>query len=137
MDDFALVIISFAPRPDARPDTREGRTAQKFAGTVWVHEAAGEVMRVEAESVDDISYGFGLVARLGEGTEATLTRQPIEPDLWMPTRLTLKGRGRAAVFRTLVVDFAVDWFDYLPLDADSATPFADAGVQRQPGGGPQ
>jgi len=131
------IVVSFTPRPDARPDTREGRTAQKFAGTVWIDEAAAEVMRVEARSIDDISFGFGLVARLGEGTEATLTRRPVERDLWMPTQLTLKGRGRAAVVRTLVIDFAVDWFDYRRLEGDSTTPFPDARVQGQPGSGPQ
>jgi hypothetical protein len=131
------IIVSFTPRPDARPDTREGRTAQKFAGTVWIHEAAAEVMRVEARSIGDLSFGYGLVARLGKGTEATLTRRPVDRDLWMPTRLTLKGRGRAAVFRTLVIDFAIDWFDYRRLDDDSAPPFPDARVHRQPGSGPQ
>jgi hypothetical protein len=131
------IVVSFTPRPGARPDTREGRIAQNFAGTIWIHEAAAEVMRVEAKSIADLSFGFGLVARLGKGTEATLTRRPVEQDLWMPTELTLKGRGRAAVFRTLVVDFAVDWFDYRRLEGDSATPFLDSRVQRQPGGGPQ
>ncbi len=131
------IVVSFTARPGARPDTREGRTAQRFAGTAWIHEAAREVMRVEAKSIDDISFGFGLVAQLGEGTEATLTRRPIERDLWMPTRLTLKGQGRAALFRTLVIDFTIDWFDYRRLGEDSALPFPDARVQRQPGGGPQ
>ena len=56
----------------------------------------------------------------------------------MQTRFTLTGRGRAALYlRRLVIDFAVDWFDYRRLEGDSATPFLDAGVQRQPGGGPQ
>lgn len=131
------IRVSFTPRPGARPDTREGRTAQTFAGTMWIHEAAAEVMHVEAKSIDDLSFGFGLVARLGTGTAATLTRRPVERDLWMPTEVTLKGRGRAAVFRTLVVDFVVEWTDYRRLDGDSATPYLDSRVQRQSGGGPQ
>ena len=132
------IVVSFTPRPDAKPETREGRMAQRFAGTIWIHEAAGEVMRVEATSIDSISFGFGLLARLGRGAEATLTRRAVEEDLWMPSRLTLKGRGRAALFlRSLVVDYAVDWFDYRRLEGDSPTPFPDAGVQREAGGGPQ
>ena len=131
------IVVSFTPRLGARPDTREGRTAQTFAGTIWVHEAEAEVMRVEAKSVDDLSFGFGLVATLEKGTEATLTRRPVDQGLWLPTRLTLNGRGRAAVFRTLVVDFVVDWFGYRRLEGDSATPFLDSRVQRQPRGGPQ
>ena len=132
------IVVSFTPRSGAKPETREGRMAQRFVGTAWIHEATAEVMRVEATSVESISFGFGLLARLGKGTEATLTRQAVEPDLWMPTQLTLKGRGRAALFlRSLVIDYAVDWFDYRRLEGDSPTPFPDAGVQREAGGGPQ
>ncbi len=112
--------------------------AQRFAGTVWIHEAAGEVMRVEATSIDSISFGLGLLARLGKGTEATLTGRAVEPDLWMPTQLTLKGRGRAALFlRSLEFDYSAVWFDYRRLEGDSATPFPDARVEREAGGGPQ
>jgi len=39
------IVISFTPRPGARPDTREGRIAQTFAGTVWIHEAAASNAR--------------------------------------------------------------------------------------------
>ena len=46
-----------------------------------------------------------------------LTRQPIEPALWMPTAVRLSGEGRAVLqLRKLEVDFAVDWFDYQRFD---------------------
>ena len=61
------IVIAFSPRPDADPETREGRIAKAFTGNVWVDEAAREVMRVEATAVDTISFGFGLIARLNEG----------------------------------------------------------------------
>ena len=44
-----------------------------------VDEAAAEVMRVEAKSIDDISYGLGIVARLGRGTTATVTLEKSDP----------------------------------------------------------
>ena len=129
LDGVPALVVSFSPRSGARPKTREGRTAQKFAGTVWIHEAASEVMRVEAKSVDSISFGFGVVARLGEGTTATLTRQPVEGDVWMPTRLTMSGRGRVALFRRFELDYAVEWFDYRRLPGDALAPFlADARI---------
>ena len=112
------------------PETRQGRIAQKFAGTVWIDEARMEVMRLEAKAIDDISFGYGLIARLSEGTVATLTRRRIDGDLWLPTQLTIKGRGRAAVFRSLVIDFKADWYDYRRLEGDSPTPFLDARVKR-------
>jgi len=130
-------IVAFIPKRDAKPVTREGRTAVNFEGKVWIDEAASEVVYVEATSIDDITFGLGLVARVGKGAQASMTRRPVAGDLWMPTRIALSGRGRAAVLRTLVLDFAVDWFDYRRLGGNSATPFLDSGVQRESGRSPQ
>jgi hypothetical protein len=131
------IVVTFTPKPNARPTTRQGRTAQKFTGTVWVDEAASEVMRVEAKSTEDITYGGGFVARLDEGTTATVTRRRIGGDVWMPTELTLDGRGRAVLFRTLVVDYAIEWFDYRRLPQESLAPFLDAGVHGEASRRPQ
>jgi len=130
------IMIAFSPKPDARPTTRQGRTAQKFAGTVWVDEAASEVMRIEAKSIDDISYGLGIVARLGAGTTATVTRRPVGDHVWMPTELTLSGNGRAVLFRKLDVDFSIEWLDYRRLPEELVAPFLDPRVQRQSGSRP-
>lgn len=131
------VVVTFRPKSTATPATRQGRTAQKFAGTVWIDEQAAEVMHLEATSIEDISYGLGLVARLDTGTTATVTRQPVGDGIWMPTELALSGRGRAVLFRRLVVDFSITWFDYRRLPDDLLAPFLDARVHRQAGGGPQ
>jgi hypothetical protein len=126
-DGVQTIVVTFTPRPGARPTTRQGRIAEKFAGTVWIHEQAAEVMRIEAKAIDNLSFGFGIVARLSEGTSAVVVRKPIDGDVWMPTELRLKGEGRAALFRRLVIDYAVDWFDYRRLPEGSAAPFLNGG----------
>jgi hypothetical protein len=136
-EGVTAIVVTFTPKPTARPTTRQGRMAQKFTGTVWVDEAALEVMHVEAKSTDDLTYGGGLVARLDEGTTATVTRRRVGGDLWMPTELTLAGRGRAVLFRTLVVDYAIEWFDYQRLPQESLTPFLDARVHGEASRRPQ
>ena len=108
-----MIVVEFRPRKNADPKTRQGKIAKAFAGTVWIDEAAREVARVEATSIDSISYGFGIVARLGDGTKATLIRERIDEHVWMPTSIRLVGEGRALLLlRKLNVDFAVEWFDY-------------------------
>ena len=120
------IAIAFAPNPQARPKTRQGRLAQKFTGTMWVREADAEVMHLEAHAVDNISFGLGIVARLSKGTTATLTRRPVPGGVWMPTKLTLSGRGRAALVRRLVVDYSIEWFDYARMDAPFTLPVSDS-----------
>jgi hypothetical protein len=122
------IVVTFAARPGARPVTREGRTARVFKGTVWIHEAAREVMDVEAVAVDDVSYG-GFIAKLYEGTVATLVRKEIDRGVWMPTRIKLDGEIRA-LFRRTKLDFSIEWFDYQKItDPNSQIPIQKAQYQ--------
>jgi hypothetical protein len=107
-----LIVVGFEPRPNARPQTREGRMAKIFKGLIWVDEELREVVRVEATAIDDMSYGFGIIARLNEGTRVSLVRAPVGDGIWLPTSLRFKGDGRALLVRKLSLDMAIDWFDY-------------------------
>jgi hypothetical protein len=109
------IVVTFAPKPGARPESREGKMAKQFTGVIWVDEAAQEVVRVEGTATDTISYGLGVIARLNKGSQVVLRRESVEGGIWLPTSMRFVGAGRAILFRKLDVDFAVDWFDYKPL----------------------
>jgi hypothetical protein len=115
----SLIVVRFSPRPGAKPQTREGRLAHAFAGTVWVDEDLHEVVRAEGTAVDDIAYGYGIIARLNEGTHVSVTRAQVEPGLWLPVSMRFQGQGRALLIRKLVIDYAVDWFDYRRINLTS------------------
>jgi hypothetical protein len=106
------IVIRFTPKPDGDPQTREGRIAKAFKGTVWVDESAREVIRVEATAVDTITFGFGLIARLNQGTTVTLLRNPIPGGIWLPTSIRFAGEGRALLIRKLNVDQRIEWSEY-------------------------
>ena len=106
------IVVKFTPKPNARPRTREGRLARTFSGEIWVDEEAQEVMRVDAVAVEGLSFGYGLLARLGEGTQVHLVRERIDDRLWLPVSIRFKGEGRAMLLRKLNIDFALEWFDY-------------------------
>lgn len=108
------IVVAFSPRPDARPITREGRIASGFTGRLWVKEATREVMHLDAEAVDDITFG-GFLGKIYKGTRAILDREEIEPGVWMPTRMTFIGEGRA-LFRRIKIDLNIQWFDYRKVD---------------------
>jgi hypothetical protein len=111
------IVISFTPRPDASPRSREGRVAKAFAGRAWVHEREYEVMHVEAKAIDDASFGFGVIARLHKGSEAQFTRRRID-GVWLPAETRFKGTGRALLVRKILIDFSRTYFDYRPFDFD-------------------
>jgi hypothetical protein len=106
------IVITFRPRSEASPETREGRIARSFSGAAWVDEAAREVVRVEATAIETITFGFGLIARLNKGTTVTLTREPVDGVIWLPTSIRFAGEGRALLVRKLNVDQRIEWSDY-------------------------
>ena len=106
------IAVRFEPKPGASAETREGTLAQRFSGTIFVDEAANEVVRVDATAIDDLTYGFGMVARLGKGTSIAVRRERIEPNLWLPTLVRFTGKGRALLFRRLDIDQSIEWTNY-------------------------
>jgi hypothetical protein len=106
------IVVRFHGRTDASPRTREGRIARAFSGLIWIDEEAKEVARVDATAVDDISFGYGMLARLNNGSTVVVRRESVDRDLWLPTSVRFTGEGRALLFRKLTINFAVDWFDY-------------------------
>jgi hypothetical protein len=107
-----VIVVTFAPKPGADPETRAGKLARLFRGKIFVDEADAEVVRVEATAVDDITYGLGVVARLNEGATVTLVRERVDAGTWLATSIRFLGEGRAMLFRKLSIDHAIEWFDY-------------------------
>jgi hypothetical protein len=109
----SAIVVRFKPKAHAAAETREGRLAKAFTGSIWVDETAREVTRVEATAVDDLSYGLGLLARVRKGSAVTLVRERIDDQIWLPTSIKFKADGRALLgLRKLNIDFSVEWFDY-------------------------
>ena len=112
IDGRPVIIVTFAALPNAKPRTREGKMARVFTGTAWVDEATREVQRVDAIAVDDLTVGFGVIARLNKGTTISVVRRPGPDGLWLPASIRFAGEGRAMLFRKLQVNYVIEWFDY-------------------------
>jgi hypothetical protein len=111
-DSRDAIVLTFTPKRDAEPRTREGRLARGFTGEIWIDELAREVVKVDARAIDDLSFGYGVLGRLNKGATVMVRRQPIDANLWLPVSIRFDGEGRALLFRKLTINFAVDWYDY-------------------------
>ena len=109
------IIITFTPKANSEPRSREGRIARAFAGRVWVHELEYEVMHVEAKAVTDVSFGFGLIGRLHKGTTAVFTRRRID-GAWLPVQTDFEGTARALLVRKVVFDYSRTYYGYQPFE---------------------
>jgi hypothetical protein len=109
------IVVAFVPRPEGRPHSREGRLAKAFAGRAWIHEFEYELLHLNARAIDDVSFGYGMVARLNRGSTLSITRRRVN-GTWYPMETHFVGTGRALLFRKMEFNYHRSYYDYRPYD---------------------
>jgi hypothetical protein len=97
-----VIALSLKPRQQARVKTREGAYMKKFAGRMWVSEDGHHIARLRLQAFDDVSIGWGVVARVEAGSGFDYVRTKIA-GTWLPSKLTIEGSGRTLLFRRFQV----------------------------------
>jgi hypothetical protein len=110
LDGEDTTIVAFEPRPGARLQSRVARFIRALQGRVWV-TAQGDIVQVDASLVDNISVGWGVIARIWKGTWLR-GRQQRHEGTWLPLELTAEVQGRTLLFRTFRTRYGVKYWEY-------------------------
>ena len=68
---------------------------------MWVDEANSQLVRLDAELKDDVTYAAGLIAKVYRGGRLTFEQQEAAPGIVLPTHTTYDFDGKKFVFGTL------------------------------------
>jgi hypothetical protein len=128
IDGHDTIAFSLTPRPRSDPRTREGRHMRRFAARAWVSESDHELVRVDAEAVETLSIGFGLLARIHKGTRLSFERRKINGEAWLPARSSYAGSARVGLVRTLRRQGVSEFSAYRKFSVDTS---ADYEIPRQ------
>ena len=109
---YPTIVGTLDPRPDYQPRSDDGRMMKRFRGRVWAHEFDYQIVKVDLESVEDVTIGWGILARLRKGAKVTLQRTKVNDEVWLPASLRVIGTGRTLMFRGFKIDSVTQWFDY-------------------------
>jgi hypothetical protein len=118
VDGRPVWVVSGAPRPGAKPKSRDAKMLLKVRGRMWIDKATHQWAKVEAETTDTISWGLFL-ARLNSGAKLTFEQTEVSSDLWLPKRLFLTGSGRVGLVKRLAQDQEIQWSNYKKFSVDS------------------
>jgi hypothetical protein len=129
IEGLDTIVATLTPRRDARPQTDDGRVMRHFKARAWISEADYELVRVEIEAVDDLSFGLGLLARVHKGTVATYQRRKVDGETWLPLKVTWTASGRLLLFRRLRLRGVSEFSNYRRYSVDTKTTI---GVPRSP-----
>jgi hypothetical protein len=114
-----MLIAEFRPRAGAKASSREGKILQKFKGRGFVSEADAQVVRVELEALDNISFGLGLLAKVNRGSQAAFERRYVNGEVWLPASFRIRATGRQFLVKGIDLDNEVEWYDYRKFTVDT------------------
>jgi hypothetical protein len=123
VDGHGTILASLSPRPGVKPQTDDGKVMQNFKALAWISESDYEIVRVEIEAVDDLSFGLGLLARVHKGTTATFERRKVNNEAWLPAKVTWTASGRLLLLRRLRIRGVSEFSGYKKFTVDTSATF--------------
>jgi hypothetical protein len=117
------IVATLTPKAGARPQTDDGKIMQHFSARAWISEADYELVRVEIEAVDTLSFGLGLLARVHKGTVASYQRRKVNNEAWLPERVTWTASARVLLVRSLRLRGVSEFSNYRKFTVDTSTTY--------------
>jgi hypothetical protein len=101
--DNGLVRLSFFPNPHYDPPTRDLRVFRALSGKMWIDPNARHLVRIEGQLFEDVTFGWGILARLYKGGTFNVNMREVGPGHWDMTTLDVNMAGHAVLFKSISV----------------------------------
>jgi len=125
LDGHDTIVAALTPIPAVKPLTDDGKIMRHFKARAWISEADYELVRVEIEAIDDLSFGLGLLARVHKGTVATYQRKKVNDEVWLPAEVTWTASARVMLLRRLRLRGVSEFSNYRKFTVDTSTTYTN------------
>lgn len=120
--DFSLVkvesinarpawVIDAKPNPGFVPHRKEAKFLSKIVGRVWIDQAEDELVKIDCQVTDTISFGLFL-ARLHKGTRVVYEQTRVNDEVWLPVHAAIHVDVRLALMKEFDQDIDIIDRDY-------------------------
>jgi hypothetical protein len=123
IDGHDTVFATLTPKNGVHPQTDDGKIMRHFKARAWISESDYELVRVEIEAIDDLSFGLGLLARVHKGTIATYQRKKVDNEAWLPLQVTWTASARLLLVRRLRLRGVAEFSNYRKFTVDTSATF--------------
>lgn len=119
------IFATLVPKDGVKPQTDDGKVMRHFKARAWVSESDYELVRVEIEAIDDLSIGWGLLARIHKGTVATYQRRKVNDEIWLPEQVTWTASARVLLLKRLRLRGVSEFSGYRKFATDTSTTYTN------------
>jgi hypothetical protein len=117
------IAFTLTPKPESKPKTREGDMMKRFAVKAWISEADHELVRLEAQAIDNLSFGLGVLAKIHKGAEFSFLRRKVNDEVWLPAVAKYSGSARVGLLWTLRRTGLSEYSGYRKYSVDTSSSF--------------
>ena len=118
------IAFSLTPKADARPRTTEGGQMRHFKVQAWISESDYELVKLDAEAIDTLSFGLGVLARLHKGAKLSFLRRKINGEVWLPAVASYSGSARVSLLFMLRRAGSSEFSGYRKYSVDTSSTVA-------------
>jgi hypothetical protein len=95
-----VIELDYEPNPEFKATVRFSGVFKQIWGKVWMDEASGSVVRLEAELRRDVPIGGGIVGKVYKGASVQLEQAEPTPGagVWLPTVSSYDIEARKFLF---------------------------------------
>ena len=124
LEGHDTIAFSLTPRPGVKPRTRDGGIMRNFSGRAWISESDYELVRLDVEAIDTVSFGLGLLARVHKGSQASFSRRKVNDEAWLPAMATYTASARVALVKVMRRGGVSEFSDYKKFGVDTSVTYA-------------
>lgn len=95
------INLTYAPNPDFSPPDMESRVMGGMTGTMSVNREGHRIRTFKGRLENDVTIGYGLLARLKAGSTFDIERRVVGEGLWEITETHVHINGHALFFKTI------------------------------------
>ncbi len=111
-------VIMADPKPGYQPKDRGAKLIAKMRGKVWIDQSEYQWVKIEAQAIGSLSYGFGIL-KINPGATVSFEQTRVNDEVWLPASATIRVDGRAALFVGIHDEIDLRFRDYRKFQAES------------------
>jgi hypothetical protein len=131
-----VIAFDFEPKKNVKTRNRGEALISKLIGTMWVDEAAQQIVRVEARLSDSFKIGGGLLASLSSQSAVVMEQEKVGGEVWMPSYAEINLAARVFLVARFSRNVVTRYSDYKKVQVDSqydlSKPDSDKKPEKQP-----
>jgi hypothetical protein len=125
LNGVSAILVNFKPKKNYKPKTGDAKNLQHVAGRAWIAEDDHQLVKLEAEVIDQIKIGAGLLAKLQKGSTLTLELLKINDEIWLPVKFEMLLNGRLLLLKGLNMRIVVEFSEHKKFNVDTILDFRE------------